>query len=343
MISISICLIVKNEEAVLARCLDSLKGIGDEIIIVDTGSTDRTKEIASKYTNKIYDFKWIDDFSAARNFAFSKATKDYIYSADADEILDKENHKRFMEIKQVLLEEIEIIQMKYTNQLQHGTTYNFNTEYRPKLFKRLRTFTWIDPIHETIRTEPVIYDSDIEIIHMPQCNHAERDLKAFLKVIEKGKSLSKRLLSMYGKELFISGTALDFTAALEYFEGVLDDEKRSNDEMKYAVCIMAKGYRLDGKSHDFLKICMKGIADKPCSELCYELGEYYYKLKDYGEAVIWYYNAAFETKSILNIHYSGDYPLKRLGECYGLMGNEEEAETYREMALNWSMPESEDD
>lgn len=84
MISISLCMIVKNEAAVLARCLDSVADLVDEIIIVDTGSTDRTKEIGAKYTDKIYDFQWIHDFSAARNYAFSLASCDYIYSADAD-------------------------------------------------------------------------------------------------------------------------------------------------------------------------------------------------------------------------------------------------------------------
>ena len=67
MATVSLCMIVKNEEKVLGRCLDSAKEIADEIIIVDTGSTDRTKEIAAEYTEKIYDFKWNDDFSAARN------------------------------------------------------------------------------------------------------------------------------------------------------------------------------------------------------------------------------------------------------------------------------------
>ena len=73
MITISLCMIVKNEERILARCLDSVKDLVDEIIIVDTGSADATKRIAAEYTDKIYDFTWIDDFSAARNFAFSKA------------------------------------------------------------------------------------------------------------------------------------------------------------------------------------------------------------------------------------------------------------------------------
>ena len=71
MISISMCMIAKNEESVLKRCLDSYSGLFDEIIIVDTGSTDNTKNIAAGYTDKIYDFEWTGDFSEARNFAFS--------------------------------------------------------------------------------------------------------------------------------------------------------------------------------------------------------------------------------------------------------------------------------
>lgn len=84
--SISACLIVKNEEANIKRCLDSLNV--DEIIVVDTGSTDSTKEIASQNKLvKLYDFEWCDDFSKARNFANSKATKDWIFSIDADEVV----------------------------------------------------------------------------------------------------------------------------------------------------------------------------------------------------------------------------------------------------------------
>ena len=180
-ITISLCMIVKNEEKVLARCLDSVADLVDEIIIVDTGSTDHTKEIAAKYTGQIYDFAWIDDFSAARNFAFSKAHMDYIYSADADEVLDEENRERYRWLKENLLPEIEIVQMKYGNQLQFGTVYNFDEEYRPKLFKRQREFVWQEPIHETVRLEPVVYDSDIVITHMPENSHADRDLANFRK------------------------------------------------------------------------------------------------------------------------------------------------------------------
>ena len=68
MVTISLCMIVKNEEAVLRRCLDSLADIADEIIIADTGSTDHTKDIALEYTCNVYDYKWTGDFASARNF-----------------------------------------------------------------------------------------------------------------------------------------------------------------------------------------------------------------------------------------------------------------------------------
>ena len=65
MASVSLCMIVRNEEQVLGRCLSCVKDFADEIIIVDTGSNDKTKEIASLFTDQIYDFPWIDDFAAA--------------------------------------------------------------------------------------------------------------------------------------------------------------------------------------------------------------------------------------------------------------------------------------
>jgi len=84
---ISACLIVKDEERNISECLQSLVVFADEIIVVDTGSTDDTINIAKGFTNKIYSFPWIDDFSAARNYALEKATGDWIVSIDADEII----------------------------------------------------------------------------------------------------------------------------------------------------------------------------------------------------------------------------------------------------------------
>ncbi|MDK2808565.1 MAG: hypothetical protein PWP24_1301 [Clostridiales bacterium] len=334
MITISLCMIVRNEENVLERCLNSLSGVVDEIIIVDTGSTDSTKTIARRYTKHVYDFVWQDDFAAARNYSFSKATKEYIYVADADEVIDGENQKRFLQLKQTLLKEIEIVQMLYCNQLAFNTTYNFDEEYRPKLFRRIREFVWENCIHENVRLEPLIYDSEIRIEHRPTSNHGKRDFYIFNQMTDRGEYLSKKLHTMYARELFIAGEDSDFYQAQKYFMEAANDTRRSLEEVKEALCVLVKVARLKDDSKQLLKYAAKELASEPSSELCFELGEYYFLQGDFHEAIIWFYNAAFETTSLLNIRYSKELPLYRLHDCYQRLGNEEQASYYEELARN---------
>ena len=97
--TISLCMIVRNEQEVLARCLESVQGAADEIIIVDTGSTDATEEIARRYTERVYFFPWQENFSAARNFSFSKAQKEYCMWMDADDVLEMCIRDRHLSVK----------------------------------------------------------------------------------------------------------------------------------------------------------------------------------------------------------------------------------------------------
>lgn len=335
MITVSLCMIVKDEEETLGRCLSCLSDLVDEIIIVDTGSTDRTKEIAAEYTGKIYDFQWVDDFSAARNFAFSKASGDYIYSADADEILDEVNRERFRVLKENMIPEVEIVQMYYTNQLKFRTVYNYDKEYRPKLFKRLRNFTWIDPVHETIRTAPVVFDSDIEIIHEQTENHAKRDLEALHRAAVRDGVLSQRLFDMYARELYLAGDEEDLNNAEGFFENICNGGTGSSEELKTALCIMVRIERKLGNISKFFKYAAKAIAVGGVSELCLELGDHYMELEDYEEASIWFYNAAYETESIFDAGSRGGKALRRMAECCRKLGAPEKAEHYEKSAEEW--------
>ncbi|MCF0148110.1 MAG: glycosyltransferase [Clostridium sp.] len=92
--SLSLCMIVKNEENALSRCLESVKDIVDEIILVDTGSTDNTLEIAKSYGAKVFYYKWDNSFANARNYSLSKATKDWILIMDADDELVEEDKSK---------------------------------------------------------------------------------------------------------------------------------------------------------------------------------------------------------------------------------------------------------
>jgi tetratricopeptide (TPR) repeat protein len=87
-VRVSLTMIVKNEEANLPRCLESVRGLFDEIIVLDTGSTDRTVEIARSFGARVFDFVWVDDFAAARNAALARATGDYALWLDADDVVE---------------------------------------------------------------------------------------------------------------------------------------------------------------------------------------------------------------------------------------------------------------
>lgn len=310
----SACMIVKDEAAVLRDCLESFKDFMDEIIIVDTGSTDNTKEIAAEYTQRIYDYAWTNDFAAARNFAFSKATGDYIYSADADETIDRENRTKFRALKKVLVPEVEIVQMVYVTEQMNHPTENFVRDLRPKLFKRLRQFTWIEPVHETVNLNPVVYDSDIEIQHHPQGSHSLRDFGVFEKMIAEQGALSDRLLSMYLRELYKAGTDESLGKAKDFLEKSLADLQKKGKGLlcRQTVAVLLKIYRTFDNPVAMLKTALREEVTIPSAEVCMELGYFFMKKEDYEEASEWFRRAAFDCESEIDIASSGASALMAL-------------------------------
>lgn len=192
MVTISLCMIVKNEQDVIARCLDSVKGIVDEIIIIDTGSTDNTKEIVENYTDTIFDFQWIDDFSTARNYSFSKATKDFILWLDADDVILEEDMSKFIDLKQNLETTVDVVMMKYN--VGFDKDGNITLSYfRERLLKRLNNNKWREPIHEYLEICGNIINSGICITHKKE--HAAvkgRNMYIYEKILAEGKNLSTR-------------------------------------------------------------------------------------------------------------------------------------------------------
>ena len=118
--TLSVCMIVKNEENCVERSLQSIQALADEIVIVDTGSTDETLAICRRFTDKIFHFSWNDDFSAARNFALSNATSDWILFLDADEVIAEEDQQKIKKMIQASSSENTALayflhQKEYTN------------------------------------------------------------------------------------------------------------------------------------------------------------------------------------------------------------------------------------
>ncbi len=339
MITVSLCMIVKNEENKLSRCLESLRHHVDEILIADTGSTDKTREIALSFGAKVYDYPWKSDFSDARNFIFQKAGCDYVYSADADEVLDEENGKQLEILKQVLDPQIEIVQMYYRNHSQVQSVYNAERELRPKLFKRQRGFIWEDPVHEQVRLTPLVFDSDIVIDHYPEGDHTGRDLQIFLAMLYRQQMISKRLHTMFARELWAAGKEEDYRSALSFFKETADGGMRSQEELREALCVLVRGGRILGDEHLLMKYGLKDMACGGSAEVCCELGDFYLDHSDAAEALMYYDNAAHHTECILDIHAGGDRALMGMAEALERLGNKEQALEYRDQASRWTMPE----
>ncbi|MBI2662634.1 glycosyltransferase [Candidatus Woesearchaeota archaeon] len=143
MVKLSLCLIVKNEEVFLEECLLSVQGLVDEIVIVDTGSTDKTKEIAVKFTSKVYDFEWCDDFAAARNESLKYVTGDWILVLDADEVIAKEDFGRIRNlIEKDKFKGYYVCQRNYTN---NNTITEFVYANSAEMRKKIKGFLgWSD-------------------------------------------------------------------------------------------------------------------------------------------------------------------------------------------------------
>lgn len=163
-ISVSLCMIVRDEEAHLKRCLESITGVIDELIIVDTGSMDRTKEIAETFEAKIYDFEWIDDFSAARNYAFSKATKDYILWLDADDVVAPEEREHLLLLKKNLDPDVDGVSMLY-HQSFDDNEHVTSTLRCNRLVRSRSDFLWHDAVNDYLVVNGTIQHSDISIHH----------------------------------------------------------------------------------------------------------------------------------------------------------------------------------
>ena len=178
--TISLCMIVKNEERFLEEGLRSVQGLVDEMIIIDTGSTDRTKEIAHTFTDKVYDYQWGDDFAAARNESLRSATKDWILILDADEVMDVNDHNN---IKQALnnwdIDGYRIVTYNYNNDSSisgwHPASASplaksflgWYPSLKVRLFQRRPGILFAGQVHEMVDTSILARKGTISTLPVP--------------------------------------------------------------------------------------------------------------------------------------------------------------------------------
>ncbi|WP_152657816.1 glycosyltransferase family 2 protein [Oceanobacillus sp. CFH 90083] len=341
MVKISLCMIVKNEEEVLRQCLDSVNAICDEIIIVDTGSTDDTKQIASEYTEKVMDFKWIDDFSAARNFAFKQAASDYILWLDADDILKEEDQKKLKKLKEELDASVDAVSMLYHIAFDEFDNPTFSYR-RNRLVKRERNFTWIGPVHEYLEVSGNIISSDIAVTHRKADKSDvkainDRNLKIYEKRLEQGEEFSPRDLFYYANELKDHHL---FQKAVIYYREFLATKKGWVEDEIRACINMAECYRLLGNAEKEIEALVLSITyDVPRPEVSCRIGDLYKEKHLFQKAIIWYRLATDveldDSQGFQQHGYSTWYPHLQLCVCYWQLGEKKLAQKHNQKAKHY--------
>ena len=336
MISISLCMIVKNEEDTLGNCLSSCLDLFDEIIIVDTGSTDNTKKIAKEYTNKIYDFKWCDDFSKARNFSFSKATKDYIMWLDADDIILPQDMKKLKKLKNTLDNNTDMVMLKY-NLGNIQTAESILSYYRERIVKRNKKYKWISPIHEVIVPKGnILYANDIAITHNKiHASDPKRNLRIFEKMKTENYTFDARQTFYYARELYY---AKEYDKAIKEYLLFLNMKDAWIPNIISACIDLHYIYLEKNKESEALSYLFKTFEyDIPSAEVCCHIANIFMQKKKYAVAIYWYKEATkckydISSGGFLNKDYYGFIPYIQLCVCYYAIGDISEAMLYNKKA-----------
>ena len=335
MATVGLSLIVKNEEHTLPRLLDSVKPLVNQIVVVDTGSTDQTKEVAKSYGAEIYDFEWIDDFSAARNESLKHVTQDYTLWLDADDIITPENVAKIKEI----LANPSHDQYLFTYNYAHDENNNPITSFlRERLFKTSLNLRWVGPIHEHL---PIIQDhkvrGDIFISHYKtkenSANTYSRNVRLLKKALETDPDNPRHNFYL-GKEQFDGGehdeaeqTLLRFLN-LEGHKWVADVADAYNKLSKIA---LDKGNMQN--AHRFIDFAISQFPDK--SEY-HNHKAYLYLKNGQNEEAILEYRKSLEGKNDLWTFTSVDsqryIPAIQLCCIYYNMGEYRKAQQYLNIA-----------
>lgn len=336
MVKISLCMIVKDEQDVIERCLKSVAKAVDEIIIVDTGSSDDTKKIARLYTEKIFDFVWTDDFSAARNFSFSHAHHPYLMWLDADDVVTEENVKKLLSLKDQLdISPADVVYMPYEIAFDENSKSVF-TYYRERIVKKSANPVWIEPVHEVISVSGKSIYSDVAVQHRKiKTNASGRNLKIIQKQLDSGNKLSARLSYYYARELMFNDRLDESIAA---FENFLTRKDAWSENCISACEDLSSCYEQRGDNPNAFKAAFAAFYYSPprAKTMC-RIAELFLKQDRLQEAEYWYLSALstpLPTYSLgfVEADYHGYIPAVSLCVVYDKLGRKDDAEKYNEIA-----------
>ncbi len=317
-------MIVRNEEDVLARVLSTASVYADEIIIVDTGSTDGTRDVARKFTDKIYDFEWRDDFSAARNFAFSKASCEYRMWLDADDAVPLPSARAIARLKNKLDKNVDIVMLPYVLGTDGAGKPSF-VYYRERIMRNRPDYLFVGRVHEAVALHGRIVRENISIYHAkpPERKTGTRNLDIYKRMIADGVVFSPRDRYYYARELYYNG---DTSGAAKELERFIADPAGFYVNKIDACLVLSRCYRKNGnRQAAYLALYDSFLYGLPTGEVACEIAFMYFADEKYALAAYWFERAAAahpnpESGAFIDRDYYGFIPYVWLSVCYDKMG-----------------------
>lgn len=333
--TVSLCMIVRDEEAVLGRCLDSVVGLFDEIIVTDTGSRDATVRIAAGHGARVHHFTWCDDFAAARNASFSHATSDFLFWMDADDVLTEENRRGFLALKSALTPETDVVLMPYETAFDEDGKATF-TFLRERLIRRALPHRWVGYVHEVLCYEGRETVSGVAVTHKSiKTAYSDRNLKLYELHMARGDPFTPRDIFYWGREQYYHGRDREATETLTAFlhhPGGWVENKI--DACRLLATIAVRSGDLGAALAAYAQTFCYGA---PRAEVCTDIGQL---LSDAGEwhGAIFWFRAALDaplpddSRGFRDTTRARFDPLLGLCMCYDRLGEREQALHFHRMA-----------
>ncbi|MBW2980179.1 glycosyltransferase [Candidatus Woesearchaeota archaeon] len=325
MVTLAACIIVKNEENNIEKCLNSIRDFVDEIIVVDTGSDDKTKEIAKRLGAKVFDFKWTNDFSAARNFALKQTSCDWVFQLDADETLAEGAKIRELTKRDDICGAF----IQIHNKFEKETKNFFHTNLR--LFRNTKEIFYEGKLHENVinslkSLNKKIINTDIKIIHYGYLKKDEtkHERNTALLKEELEQNPEKTHLYFYlGRDYFVYR---NYQEAIKHFNKFLEAQKAVNFLTIASYLHLGLSYMKEQNPLKSKEYLLKAVKIKPnYIDALLWLGEVFFDEKNYKEAAKWYKLYLSSQKqlkekndpSFLFLHYldSDNLAKKKLAAC----------------------------
>lgn len=313
MITISLAMVVKNEEKYLEKTLKSVREIVDEIIIVDSGSKDRTKEIAKIYGAKLYEMNFEDDFSKLRNFSFEKANKDFVLWINAGEILKESSVKELKYIKKFATPKEQCFFIK-TLLENCDLTESMKYIYQGRLIKKQENIKWKGLVYEVLEL------GDIKGKYL-NCEIIKVKKESFLTLKNVERILSRESFEeLSNRELFYYGNLLEknyrIEDALSIYRKIISSNSKKKEYKVMATLSLASYYLKRKKYNQFKNYLFQSFELGPINSMGqYLMGEYLFEIGNI-EGAINFYNLAINTEEEKTLNFYLDSSYKK---CFSIV------------------------